>query len=180
MSSVPKSLVFPCDLGTSLVSSAVRVTASGFTRRVSSVSWYFLNVFGLRSIYSLILGADNGMCDPVSDPGLNSSIGCGRGRPGAETSSSTLNVDYLHLRTCNYVIVSSPLPPSLPPPPPPPPSPSPLPLIPSPLLSSPSSPPPPPLPPHPLSCRPDPPDGPADGDAGRSHGCRQTEHGPAF
>ncbi|RXM95656.1 ER membrane protein complex subunit 3 [Acipenser ruthenus] len=44
-----------------LIGGWINWTFSGFvTSEVSSASWYFLNVFGLRSMYSLILGQDNG------------------------------------------------------------------------------------------------------------------------
>ncbi|RKO95023.1 DUF850-domain-containing protein, partial [Caulochytrium protostelioides] len=48
-------------------------------RWVSSLSWYFLNLFGLKNVYTLLLGEGNG-AEGVSDMGAMGAMG---GAPGA-------------------------------------------------------------------------------------------------
>lgn len=43
-------------------------------RWVSSLSWYFLNWFGLNGLYRVILGSDNGMKTDISNPTLTKNI----------------------------------------------------------------------------------------------------------
>ncbi|KAI0291029.1 hypothetical protein B0F90DRAFT_1781198 [Multifurca ochricompacta] len=57
-------------------------TAEMDIRWVSSLSWYFLNFFGLNGLYRIILGGDEGRSCALSDDlrwdSLRASINCSR------------------------------------------------------------------------------------------------------
>ena len=55
-------LPFPLTLGFKSMLQRGIETQDMDVRWVSSLSWYFLNFFGLNGLYRIILGSDNGMC----------------------------------------------------------------------------------------------------------------------
>ena len=66
LSSEPKTvkLPFPLTLGFKSMLQRGVETPDMDVRWVSSLSWYFLNFFGLNGLYRLILGSDNCKFDP--------------------------------------------------------------------------------------------------------------------
>merc|ERR1712004_806842 len=65
---------------------------------VSSASWYFLNVFGLRSIYSLVLGADNSADQATAMQEQFSSAGVQQG----QDMNKLFKAEWEALEVCNH------------------------------------------------------------------------------
>ncbi|KAG5640704.1 hypothetical protein DXG03_007481 [Asterophora parasitica] len=61
---VPQMLPFPLTLGFKSMLQRGIETPDMDVRWVSSLSWYFLNFFGLNGLYRLILGGDNSAAEP--------------------------------------------------------------------------------------------------------------------
>lgn len=62
---------------------------------VSSASWYFLNVFGLRSIYNLVLGGEN-----VADIAVEEHAQGNMNMPG--DPKQAFKIEYEALQLCSH------------------------------------------------------------------------------
>ena len=69
---------------------------------VSSTSWYFLNIFGLRSMYTLVLGEDNSADQSriMNDPMAMSGMGGGGGQ--APDMQKAFNAEWEVLEVTPY------------------------------------------------------------------------------
>ncbi|KAJ1677231.1 hypothetical protein EV182_006596 [Spiromyces aspiralis] len=69
---------------------------------VSSLSWYFLNLFGLRGVFSLILGSENS-ADGMRDMQAMSTMGIPTQQPGQPQDFNKLFINMKeHLSIMNY------------------------------------------------------------------------------
>jgi ER membrane protein complex subunit 3 len=59
---LPVKLPFPLTLGFKSMLQRGIETPDMDVRWVSSLSWYFMNFFGLNGLYRILLGSDNGSC----------------------------------------------------------------------------------------------------------------------
>ncbi|KAK9236747.1 integral membrane protein DUF106-domain-containing protein [Lipomyces kononenkoae] len=74
-------------------------------RWVSSMSWYFLNLFGLRSVYDIILGSNNSAGGGMEMAGMNPGMMAGGLQPGQDMYKLYLSeAENIELTTHEYLL----------------------------------------------------------------------------
>ncbi|KAK9472127.1 integral membrane protein DUF106-domain-containing protein [Dipodascopsis tothii] len=74
-------------------------------RWVSSISWYFLNLFGLRSVYDILLGSNNSASGSMDMGGMNPAMMSQGLQPGQDTYKMFLSeAENLELTVHEYLL----------------------------------------------------------------------------
>ena len=94
-------LPFPLTLGFKSMLQRGIQTPDMDVRWVSSLSWYFLNFFGLNGLYRIILGGDEGVTSLASHVPCSCSLCASRGRFDAESRRQPLHCGYAPGRTAS-------------------------------------------------------------------------------